>query len=362
MQPSDCFSASYAEARHRFRDAAAAARVAVQSTVLEHRRGADGEVLAMDMAWLGARDARKRLLITSGTQGVEGFAGSAVQVAVLRDAALQAGLASQDVAVMLVHAVNPFGFSHLHRTNESNVDINRNAVRFDVPLPRNDAYEAAHPLLVPDVWPPPERNERDLVALAEALGLPAFIDAIGGGQYQFPDGLFYGGAEPSWSVRALSALLEEHVGAADRIAWIDLHSGPGTFGHGMKVLMNSNDAEAALGRARRWWGNDIALPGDDQTNWARSSGRLSMLCERSGGAELTAIGLDFGTVPPFTSLLAMRADAWRRKHPDAPAARRNAIARQLREAFHSDDPDWQSRVLAQARVAVVQAIAGLGAE
>ena len=43
----------------------------------------EGNSLAIDIAWIGDKNAKKLYLSTSGIHGVEGFAGSAIQLSVL---------------------------------------------------------------------------------------------------------------------------------------------------------------------------------------------------------------------------------------------------------------------------------------
>jgi len=69
---------------------------------------------------------------SSGVHGVEGFAGSGIQIAILSNfsaEAAEARSADPDApTIVLVHAVNPFGMAHFRRFNENNVDLNRNAL------------------------------------------------------------------------------------------------------------------------------------------------------------------------------------------------------------------------------------------
>jgi hypothetical protein len=58
-------------------------------------------------------------------------------------------------------------------------------------------------------------------------------------------------------------------------------------------------------------------------------------------------------------LLALRAEQWLANHPAAGAMLRDAIKRQMREAFYDDSPTWQAMAYAQSRVAVLQALRGL---
>jgi hypothetical protein len=99
----------------------------------------------MDVALDGPADADKLLIVSSACHGVEGYCGSGVQVFALHDAEWRPRRATQGVAVLYIHALNPYGFSHIRRTTHENVDLNRNFHDFSQPLPVNEAYRELHP-------------------------------------------------------------------------------------------------------------------------------------------------------------------------------------------------------------------------
>ena len=123
-----CFSQDYVEAREKFTTAARAAGAEVTGFALDERGPDDGK-LSTDVAWLGLPDAHRVLVTISGTHGVEGFFGSATQIEWLRRA--KTAQLPQGIAALHIHAINPYGFAWLRRTNEDNVDINRNWMNFD---------------------------------------------------------------------------------------------------------------------------------------------------------------------------------------------------------------------------------------
>ena len=130
------FADNYEDARHVFLTHARAADAVLSRHVLD-RIGPAGEELTTDVAWLGPPAAPKVLVTLSGTHGVEGFYGSAVQSEWLRRRG--AATLPEGVAVLHVHALNPYGFAWLRRTNETNIDINRNWIDFTADLPENPA-------------------------------------------------------------------------------------------------------------------------------------------------------------------------------------------------------------------------------
>ena len=121
MIAEDYYSADYAAARARFRDKAEAAGATLHAIALP-AKGPRGEALAIDIAWLGTTHPQRVLLHTSGLHGVEAFTGSAAQLALLDT---PPRLAASD-ALVVVHVLNPYGMAWLRRTNENNVDLNRN--------------------------------------------------------------------------------------------------------------------------------------------------------------------------------------------------------------------------------------------
>jgi Protein of unknown function (DUF2817) len=143
-----------------------------------------------------ARDERECIIKTNERCGAEGFCGSGCQIALLHDDELQGRLDKAGMALLLIHAVNPYGFSHLRRVNEDNIDLNRNFLDFEQALLVNSGYAVVYPLVLPDAWPPGEANEK---AISEAIekGGRSFQNAVSTGQTTHPDGLFYAGRAPA---------------------------------------------------------------------------------------------------------------------------------------------------------------------
>ncbi|CAD5372521.1 conserved hypothetical protein [Rubrivivax sp. A210] len=354
------FAQSYAEARARFVAAAEAAGLDVHA----HRHpllGRDGETLAMDVARLGAPDAQALLIISSACHGVEGYCGSGVQGALLADAGFHAQARAAGVALLYVHALNPWGFSHGRRTTQENVDLNRNWHDFSRPLPANPAYDEIAHLLIPAQWPPSADNQAQLAAYAARHGARGLQTAISAGQHAHPQGLFYGGVNPTWSQQTLRHVLQEHGRRCTRLAWIDLHTGLGPSGHGERILACADDA-SALARARAWWGEGVTSIYDGSSSSALLTGLMWLAAyQECAQAEYTGIALEYGTEPMNAVIQALREDQWFENHPEAPPARRAAAKRRMRDAFYTDTPEWKRRIVEQGLEAARQAVSGLGA-
>lgn len=361
FDPIPHFAATYAEARAKFGAAAQARGLSVTAHVHPTARGAQGEELAIDVAVLGPSDAREMLLLLSGTHGVEGFCGSGCQVSFLRDDAFFAQMLASNVRIVLLHALNPYGFSHLRRTNEDNIDLNRNFRDFSTTPPPYRAYADVHPFLVPAMWPPTAENEGRIGAYMAAHGQPALQAAVSGGQCEFPDGLFYGGVRPAWSNGILRQVLREHGGKVHSLAWIDFHTGLGPRGHGEKIFAGQ-DNDADFARAKAWWGADVTSFHDGSSTSAPLTGvNYNAAYEECPQADYTGIALEYGTLSFAAVLQALRGDQWLANHPDAPPAVAAPIKRAIRDAFYQDEDDWKATVYAQAVEHTQRALAGLAA-
>src|SRR6185295_7113456 len=169
-----CFSRDYAESRRRFLRAARTRSAALKSYV-NPNRGPAGEALAADCAWLGARHAKNVLVLMSGTHGVEGFGGAGALVDVLTTMK-----PARDVALLLVHAINPYGFAWIRRVTEEGVDLNRNFADFNN-LPANPGYDALADAILPKALSGSgfARAQAKLRAYIAKHGTHAFNAALG---------------------------------------------------------------------------------------------------------------------------------------------------------------------------------------
>ena len=218
------FSASYSEARQKFLTECNSRSLAIESRLNPHAKGANDEDLFTDIVRIGRPDTTKALLLISGTHGVEGYCGSGAQVGLLRQSSFD-DLPS-DMSVIMIHALNPYGFSHDRRVNEDNIDLNRNFIDFAQSGRPEGDYSKIHEHILPADWDGPAREAANLGLLdyIQQHGMDAFQAAISSGQYRYPDGLFYGGKGPSWSNKMLRSVVAEYLRGVKALGVIDFLS------------------------------------------------------------------------------------------------------------------------------------------
>ncbi len=355
---SESFSEDYAEARSKFLEAASTGGGFLES--LNHpAKGPTGADLFVDVAWFGPRAAERALVLISATHGAEGFCGSGAQIDLLRRGEIAA--LPKDMGLLMIHAVNPYGFAWLRRVTHENVDLNRNWIDFSKPLPANPGYAALSGAFCPSDWSEGARKNANKVLreFGEREGAAALQAAASAGQYQYPLGIFYGGTQPSWSRNAQTRILEHYLGGVSNVAIIDYHTGLGPWGYAEQIVPFPRES-AAFQRAASWYGAAITSTLDGSSTSADVVGdgiaAASSLLRQS---EVTGMALEVGTLPMNQVMMALRADAWLHAFGDPASPQGAAIKKQIREAFYGDTDDWKGMVAGQSLLAFKQAIRGL---
>ena len=362
MNPSPAIADTYAAARQRFVSAVAAAGAVADTRVHPGATGPDGGALSVDTAWFGPRDAAKVLVSVCGTHGQEGFAGASAQLAWLAAGGLDT--LPEDVAVFLIHGLNPWGWAHFSRTTENNVDLNRNFVTFDPPPVTSPVFgevDAALRLAGPPTHEAVDACWGRLEGLMAAHG-PDVVSVISGGQYIIPDMINYGGAGPEWSNRMLADLLQHWVGHAEKVACMDWHTGVGSFGKPFFLVRNPRGS-AGFARAEGWWGPNVTLHagGNDGMPPVAYRGLVwDGAVAALPNADLTGGIIEFGTFPPVETMGAIVVDQWLRRTPEDGDPARDYWRQWQVSRLHPGDPAWGQAVCDAGVRLHASALAGLG--
>jgi len=351
------FSTSYSDARQKFLDACQSRKLAVEHHLNPNAKGAEGEDLYMDAARIGPASAKKILIISSATHGGEGFCGSGIQVNLLRHGFFDDLPA--DTAVLLIHAINPYGFSHVRRVNEDNIDLNRNFRDFSRPLPDNAPYGEVHNMVLPADWDGPARAAADaaIAAYISEKGMPAFQAAVTGGQHIAADGLFYGGTTASWSNETLRKIVKQHAADTEHLALLDLHTGLGPYGFGELIYVGD---QTGIDRAMDWYDGEVTSPATGTSTSAVVHGTIDQgVCQMAPNAAHTCVAIEYGTIALMDVLNALRADNWLYIHGDVKSELGQSIKAQVRGAFYCEADDWKEMVWERGHTVISKALKGL---
>jgi len=360
MSQEDFFSETYFEARRKFLETTVNARHIPKDIK-------DG--LTMDTAVYDSKKEKKTLfVINSGTHGIEGFVGSAVQQMVV-DYFIDGGEIPENMGVALVHAVNPYGFAFYRRVNEHNVDLNRAFVGDYEPL-RSDEKRRKDFRRVYNLLTPHRRRKSHGIESARFCGKLALAfareilihddlekacaslkNAIAGGQYTHPDSLFYGGGlsdKPERSVEAYREVLDDIARDYSTVVVLDTHVGFGTKGNSYITENRDQDTLELLAEID---------PRFEPTN--KHSGKLSDVYDVTGsllsdamthlkGKQVYTMAIEFKTMNIFRVLARMIAEN-QASHKNKPF---DGICQNVRhrfiESFYPSDQEWRENMLDSA--------------
>lgn len=359
MDAADAFSASYAEARGKFLALAGRRGARLLSRIHPSQTGADGEALAMDIALFGDPEADRTLLLVSGTHGQEGYTGSAIQIAFLDDLVIPDG-----VNLVLLHALNPWGFSHLSRTDEANVDLNRNFRDFSAALPMNPIYAELHPALCPDHWTEATRDwapTRDRI-IAEQ-GWSTFLSGFTGGQFESPAGMNFGGRAPAWSNVTVAELLPQVLAKTRKLAFAEWHTGLGAYGELCHICVH-DPASTNHARLFDWLGQDArttmaaAFDGAAGVTPCYTGLFSAWLPTAVPWADCAGLAMEVGTYDNEKVGDALRIDRWL-KFGSGSAAQREEMRKVMMERLCPGDPVWRRRAVTNGCEAQAQMLAGV---
>lgn len=361
MEPDspDYFSPDYATARRRFTGRAETAGARLSSEPIE-ARGPSGEPLTIDTAYFGPDEPSRLLAVSSGVHGTEGFAGSALQLQFM-DHCMGPLFQKRKTGILLVHAVNPYGFAHLERVNENNVDLNRNFCEHPVGHTPNPGYDELVPHINPAVLDEAETDSRIAFRqYAEKHGLRALQSAIASGQYNHPKGLYYGGTRPEASSRHLRQIARTFTRTCRKVAWVDMHTGLGEFGE-VSVITDFPYGSDLFCRLSAWYGDttESTQSPDGISTVTRGSLDVAVLWEFPDRCEGTLMTAEFGTYEASQVFWALRARNWLRHYGDSPTPQGQKIIEDVAEAFNPASQAWRKKVLENGHNIFLKTIRGL---
>ncbi|MBR2046162.1 MAG: DUF2817 domain-containing protein [Agathobacter sp.] len=194
---------------------------------------ADG--LFIDTIYIPATEKQTNLIVlTTGVHGIEGYIGS-VMLDVFWQEIYPTEVDKDNTGVLVVANVNPYGMKYHRRYNENNVDLNRNFIldwnSFDMTVnkdyPKVDAFLGPQKAMGNALWHEASFYGSLVVEVVQD-GADVISNALLGGQYEYPEGVYYGGNGDEASTTYLKDVFKQTLESDyENIIHIDVHSGYG---------------------------------------------------------------------------------------------------------------------------------------
>ncbi len=300
-------------------------------------------VLGTDTIWIGPEDASNVIVLISGTHGVEGFCGSAIQQFFLSQ--LCEELIPKDTAILLVHSLNPWGMQWARRCDASGIDLNRNFVDYKNVESLDPEYEGILATLMSS-----KNRYQEMQTQSEKWGQQNFDRIFSGGQYVHKWAPFFGGQSPAHGRKVIEKLINEYDLPNRNTMVIDLHTGLGPWAFGELISDHPVDSHGNK-QAKEVFGPAIANAHEGASFSVPKAGLLDYCFHQFMDKKGFFLTLEFGSYGSAALFEVLLSDHvyWREQPPCSIKNETYQFYRErMIEHFCPKDLLWQQAVLFKA--------------
>lgn len=314
--------------------------------------------LTVDYLYIPAHsDSAKILVISSGVHGIEAYTGSAVQQMFIEEFVNKDLL--QNTGVLLIHGINPYGFKYGRRVSENNVDLNRNSYfNDDLYSTVNEGYPIVNDLI----------NPKEPLSLSGFFHRFFFIKAVNEirkksmsvlrqavlqGQYEYPEGLYFGGHDQEPQIDSLMLVIKEICTPYEEILAFDIHTG---YGERSSMHLFPNPVEEGLKIEMEELFEGYRIDWGDTDDFYTVTGDfVNLVGQLNPNKKFIPMTLEFGTMDSQTtlgsikSLQIMIAENQGVQYGYTSKKDQNEISQMLLEMYYPSSPVWKSHCIDQSR-------------
>ena len=359
---SDSFYTTYDEIRAHLQELTADLGVELSSHAIDENDG-----LYIDSFYLpAAEDQTNLIVLTTGVHGMEGYIGATMLDVFFNE--VYSTLDSADTGVLVVANVNPYGMKYYRRYNENNVDLNRNFIldwdSFD--LSSNKEYPKVDTFLGPTgkigngLW----HEVGFYLSLGKTAitdGADTISDALLTGQYEYPQGVYYGGMGDEASTVYLKDVFSRCLDSDyENIVHIDLHSGYGPRYN--MVIFNSVFETMTEAESQAAFGYDYIIAHDSEAFYATTGDTTDFFYrlaqQKQAEAQLFSTCFEFGTIGDafFDTILSLKytidenRNHW---YPTDNTTTAEIIRQNYLELYYPTETAWREKTVADFKTAAM---------
>ena len=356
---SDSFCTDYEQVRGRIQSRiqtlqAAGVPVQTQSYAIDE---ADG--LYIDTFYVPSTEKQTNLiLLTTGVHGMEGYIGSVMLDVFFEE--IYSQLDTQTTGVLVVANVNPYGMKYYRRYNENNVDLNRNFILDWDSFDR--ATNQDYPKVVNFLGPTGKIGNAfwheagfygKLAVEAVTTGADTISDALLGGQYEYPQGVYYGGDGDEASTKYLKDVFNQCLdGSYENIIHVDIHSGYGPRYN--MVIFNSVFETMNEAETKAAFGYDYVLSYDSDGFYATTGDTTDFFYrlaqQKQTGKTLFSTCFEFGTIGDafFDTILSLKYTVDENQqhwYPTDNATSAEIVRQNYLELYYPTETQWREKTV-----------------
>lgn len=327
----------------------------------------EADDLYIDNIYLPATTESKNLIVlTTGVHGMEGYIGSVMLDVFFEE--IYPTLNHDTTGVLVVANVNPYGMKYRRRYNENNVDLNRNFIidwdSFD--RASNKDYPEVVNFLQPEgkignaLW-----HEvgfyASLAKEAITKGADKVSDALLTGQYEYANGVYYGGNGDEKSTAYLKGVFASCLdGAYENVVHIDIHSGYGPRYN--MVIFNSVYETMTEAESKEAFGYDYVIAHDSESFYATTGDTTDYfyrLAEHKQSEKaLFSTCFEFGTIGDsfLDSILSLKYTVDENRQHWYPTDNRitaEVVKENYNELFYPTETAWREKTTQDFKVATM---------
>ena len=359
---SDSFYDSYEEIRTHLQELTGELGVEISSYAVDENDG-----LYIDSFYLPSTKEKTNLVVlTTGVHGMEGYIGATMLDVFFQE--VYPTLDTANTGVLVVANVNPYGMKYFRRYNENNVDLNRNFIldwdNFD--LSSNKEYPKVDTFLGPTgkigngLW----HEVGFYLSLAKTAiteGADTVSDALLTGQYEYPQGVYYGGNGDEASTVYLKDVFSQCLDSAyENIVHIDIHSGYGPRYN--MVIFNSVYETMSEKESQEAFGYDHVIAYDSESFYATTGDTTDFFYrlaeQKQAQAELYSTCFEFGTIGDefFDTILSLKytidenRNHW---YPTDNKLTEQIIHENYMELYYPTETAWREKTVADFKTATM---------
>lgn len=364
---SDSFYNSYDEIRKHLGDRVSNLREEGITVEVSEHTVDENDDLYIDNIYLPSKNENKNLIVlTTGVHGMEGYIGSVMLDVFFEE--IYPTIDTDTTGVLVVANVNPYGMKYMRRYNENNVDLNRNFIldwdSFD--LTSNKDYPEVKEFLQPEgavgnaLWHEVEFYA-NLAKEALTKGADKVSDALLTGQYEYAQGVYYGGTGDEVSTTYLKGVFNDCLeGKYENIVHIDIHSGYGPRYN--MVIFNSIYETMNEAETQEAFNYEYVISHDSESFYATTGDTTDYfyrLAEsKNTDKDLFSTCFEFGTIGDsfIDSILSLKYTVDENRQHWFPSNNKIAsevVKENYKELFYPTETQWREKTVADFKQATI---------